>query len=326
MYYNNYMLVINLEKFRECDLSFYLGLEKHAINNIKDDCFFIWDINKSIIIGKNQLLEAEVNVEKALNAGYKIYRRPSGGGAICADENCFMFTFISSYQSKDEMYATYLNKMINTLHKLGLDVYLSGRNDLMFNNKKFSGNAIYYENNRCILHGTFLYDSNLDLLVDILNPSNDKLKSKGIKSVKERVINIKPYISLSKNELITYLNNNIDESIKMYFLNDEEISIVNKYKCEFEDYDYVYKKNIPFTYTNTKRFSCGEISIFIDVNGGIIKDINLLGDFFQTKDLKELYDKYINHKYEDIELINKDIDIQDYILGLNKEEYNQLFN
>ena len=319
------MEVINLEKFKNCDLSLYLGLEKYAINNIKDDCFFIWDINKSIIIGKNQLLEAEVNVEKALNNGYKIYRRPSGGGAICADENCFMFTFISFYQSKDEMYKNYLNKIINALKKLNIDVYLSGRNDLMFKNKKFSGNAIYYENNRCILHGTFLYNSNLDLLVDILNPSNDKLISKGIQSVKERVINIAPYINLSKDELIHYLNNNIDDNVKMYYLNDEEIKIINKYKEEFEDKEYIYKKNIPFTYKNKYRFPYGEINIFIDVNLGKIKNISLIGDFFQLKDLQALYDKYLNKDYKDIKLINENINIEEYILGLSNEEYNRLF-
>ena len=319
------MEVINLEKFKNCDLSLYLGLEKYVINNIKDDCFFIWDINKSIIIGKNQLLEAEVNVEKALNNGYKIYRRPSGGGAICADENCFMFTFISSYQSKDEMYKNYLNKIINALKKLNIDVYLSGRNDLMFKNKKFSGNAIYYENNRCILHGTFLYNSNLDLLVDILNPSNDKLISKGIQSVKERVINIAPYINLNKDELIHYLNNNIDDNIKMYYLNDEEIKKVYNLKEEFEDKEYIYKKNIPFTYKNKYRFPCGEINIFIDVNLGKIKNISLIGDFFQLKDLQALYDKYLNKDYKDIKLINENINIEEYILGLNNEEYNRLF-
>lgn len=319
------MEVINLEKFKNCDLSLYLGLEKYVINNIKDDCFFIWNINKSIIIGKNQLLEAEVNVEKALKEGYKIYRRPSGGGAICADENCFMFSFISSYQSKDEMYHNFLNKMIDALHKLNIDVYLSGRNDLMFKNKKFSGNAIYYENNRCILHGTFLYNSNLDLLVDILNPSNDKLISKGIQSVKERVINIAPYINLSKDELIHYLNNNIDDNISMYYLNEDELRIVNKLKKEFEDKDYVYKKNIPFTYKNKERFPCGEINIFIDVTRGKIKNINLIGDFFQLKDLQALYDKYLNKDYQDIKLINENINIEEYILGLNNEEYNRLF-
>ena len=319
------MEVINLEKFKNCDLSLYLGLEKYVINNIKDDCFFIWDINKSIIIGKNQLLEAEVNVEKALNNGYKLYRRPSGGGAICADENCFMFTFISSYQSKDEMYNNYLNKIIQALHKLNIDVYLSGRNDLMFKNKKFSGNAIYYENNRCILHGTFLYNSNLDLLVDILNPSNDKLISKGIQSVKERVINIAPYINLSKDELIHYLNNNIDDNIKMYYLNDEELKKVYKLKEEFEDKEYIYKKNIPFTYKNKYRFPCGEINIFIDVSRGKIKNISLIGDFFQLKDLQALYDRYLNKDYKDIKLINESINIEEYILGLSKEEYNRLF-
>ena len=325
MYYNNYMKVINLEKFKNCDLSFYLGLEKYVINNIKDDCFFIWDINKSIIIGKNQLLETEVNVDTALKEGYKIYRRPSGGGAICADENCFMFSFIANHKSKDEMYQIYLKKIIDALHKLNLDVYLSGRNDLMFNNKKFSGNAIYYENNRCILHGTFLYDSNLDLLVDILNPNNDKLKSKGIKSVKERVINLKEYLSLNKDDLIKYLNNNIDDHIDMIYLNDFEIEIINAYKQEFENKEYIYKSNIPFTFNNKCRFNCGEVGIFINVSYGKIEEMELIGDFFQIKDLNELYNKYLGKYYHDIKNINNDIDISEYISGLKNEEYHKLF-
>ena len=325
MYYNNYMIVINLEKFKECDLSFYLGLEKYALNNINDDCFFIWDINKSIIIGKNQLLDAEVNTSKALMLGYKIYRRPSGGGAICADENCFMFTFISSYKSKDEMYRTYLQKMIDTLTSLNIDVYLSGRNDLMFKEKKFSGNAIYYENNRCILHGTFLYDSNLDELEEILNPNNEKLISKGIKSVKERVINLKPYLSFSKQELITYLNNNIDAHSKIYNLGEEEVNIIKKYQKEFEDKDYIYKKNIPFTFKNTKRYPCGEVSVYLSVCNNKIKEIELYGDFFQIKELQSLYDLYLGKNYDDIHSINQTIDISKYIESLKNEEYDELF-
>ena len=319
------MKVINLENLKTCDLSFFLGLEKYVVKRINDDCFFIWDINKSIIIGTNQLLEAEVKVKQAKENGFKIYRRPSGGGAILADTGCFMYTFISAYQSKDEMYQKYLSKMIEVLKKLGIDAYLSGRNDLMFLNKKFSGSAIYYENNKCILHGTFLFDTDLDLLEEILNPNEDKLKSKGIKSFKERVINLKPYLELDKNELISYLNKNIDQDIEEIYLNENDLKEVIEYQKIFDDENNIYKKNPPFTYKNTKRFNCGEISLYIDVKRGIIEDINLIGDFFQIKDLKDLYKEYLGKEYKNIKDINNNIKIKEYINDLDDNDYQSLF-
>lgn len=319
------MKVINLENLKTCDLSFFLGLEKYVIKRMNDDCFFIWDINKSIIIGTNQLLDSEVKVKEAKDNGFKIYRRPSGGGAILADTGCFMYTFISSYKSKDEMYNIFLSKMIKVLKKLGIDVYLSGRNDLMFLNKKFSGSAIYYENNKCILHGTFLLDTDLNLLEDILNPNEDKLKSKGIKSFKERVINLKPYLNLNKDELISYLNKNIDENIEEIYLSDTDIKEVKEYQKIFDDENNIYKKNPPFTYKFKKRFSCGEIELYINVKRGIIEDINLIGDFFQIKDLNELYKYYIGKEYKNIKEINKNIKISEYINDLNDDDYRSLF-
>ena len=317
------MKIINLLQYHEYDLSFYLGIEKYLINkNDDNDYFFIWDINKSIIIGVNQLLYNEVNVKMAKTLGYKIYRRPSGGGAICADENCFMFTFISKRLSKDEMYQKYLTKIVDCLKSLGLNPYLSGRNDLMFMNKKFSGNSLYYQNNKTILHGTFLYDSNLDDLVRILTPNKTKLESKGIKSVKERVINLKEYIKEinSKEELIEYINHHIDNDYDEVILNNSELEEINKYKQEFEDKDFIYQENPPFTYKNNLRSTFGGIECYINVIKGIIKKIVFTGDFFINKDLDELYKLFIGKKFSDIKEIIKDIDISEYIENMNNEE------
>lgn len=318
------MLVINFKDLQELDLSFYLGLEKYLINiNDDNDYFFIWNITKSIIIGRHQLLEKEININKAKELGYKIYRRPSGGGAIVADEGCFMFTFISKYKSKDEMYNIYLNKLIKALNKIGFNCYLSGRNDLLFNEKKFSGNSIYYENNKTILHGTFLYDSNLNDIVNILTPSNEKLISKGISSVSSRVINTKPFIKdiNNKNDLINYLNNNISDDINCIDISEFNINIIKEYERYYLDNKYIYESNPPYTYNNKIKVSAGIIEVFIDVNKGIIKSFVLKGDFFSKKDLNILYNYFIGKSFNNINNILDNINISDYIENMNNKEF-----
>ena len=198
------MKVYDLEKLGINKISFYLALEEYLLS--KDvEAFFVWRIDKSIIIGKHQLLEAEVNVDYALSLGAEIFRRPSGGGAIFADEGCFMYTFITKLRNKDEIYKKYLSYIKDALLKLGLNVTLSGRNDLLFNDKKFSGLALYETKDGACLHGTFLFDTNLENLVKCVTPSNEKLISKGIKSVSSRVINLKNYLKISKKEVIKAL-------------------------------------------------------------------------------------------------------------------------
>ena len=284
--------------------------------------FFIWNINKSIIIGSNQLLESEVDYKKALNKGFKIYRRPSGGGAICADEGCFMFTFITKMISKDDAYHFYLTRILDILKSLKLDAYLSGRNDLMFMNKKFSGNSIYFQNNKTILHGTFLFNANLDLIDELLVPSSLKLESKGIKSVKERVINLKSFLPFGeKYELMDYINNNIDENITFISLNLEELKLVNEYKTLFEDHDYIYNDAPPFTYKNKKKYHFGLIEVYIFVTRGIINEFRLVGDFFNLASISDLESKFINKKYQDILSIACSIKISDYIDNMTNEEF-----
>ena len=311
------MIVLDLRKLKTCDLSFYLALEEYLINK-KDsnEYFFLWDIDKSIIIGKNQLVETEVNLDFVKEYGFKVFRRPSGGGAIYADSGDFMFSFITNHKDKDEMFNYSLNKILNVLNKLNIDAKLSGRNDLIFLNKKFSGSAIYYKQNKTVLHGTFLYDANLDLLEKFLTPSSDKLISKGISSVKSRVINLKPYLNLSKDELMDYFLYHIDNDIKITELNDIEIEEVNKIKIKYDDESLIYNKKPPYSFHNHHRFNFGEVEIYIDINNGIIKDIKITGDFFTNNDLDSLYLEFINKRFSDINNIINNIDINNYIIGM----------
>lgn len=317
------MVTYDLINNKVNDISFYLGMEEYLISkDLNKEIFFLWDIDKSIIIGKHQLLEREVNVDYAKSLGCKIFRRPSGGGAIFADEGCFMFTFISKIRSKDEIFKTFLGKMMNALKILGLDIYFSGRNDLMFLGKKFSGNAVYYLNGYSIIHGTFMYDTNISDLVKCCTPNDEKLISKGIKSVQERVINLKPYLNLSKLELMNYLNSEMGDEFK--YLDDNDILNILNIKKNFDDENYLYGNQPPYTFMNKKRFSCGEIELHIDINKGRIKSIYFFGDFFWEQEFDKIFVLFKNVLYDKISIENvlneNNININDFINGFTNDD------
>lgn len=314
------MKVYDLENLGINDISFYLALEEYLLKK-KEEAFFVWRIDKSIIIGRHQLLKTEVNISQALDIGCKIFRRPSGGGAIYADRGCFMYSFITSNHNKDEIYNKYLSIIKKVLQKQGLEINLSGRNDLLFENKKFSGVAIYQNNNGTILHGTFLYDANLDNLEKTITPSTDKIISKGIKSVKSRVINLKNYLKICQNEVILAIENEISPSkIK---LGEDEIKNIRQLEIKYLDEKWIYDKKIPYSYSFKKKISCGEFNFFIDIKNNTILNINLFGDFFTKKDIKEYIDSFIGLPFDSKEIIKKinSNNINEYIYGLDNATF-----
>lgn len=307
-------------------VSHYLALENYFLNETKEEVFFIWNIDKSIIIGKNQLLESEVNLEYAKKIGAPIYRRPSGGGAIYADNGCFMFSFITRNINKDEVYRKHLGLIVEALKKIGIEAYFSGRNDLMFNNKKFSGNSFYSNKNGSVLHGTFLYNTNLEYLVKSITPDNEKLISKGIKSVRERVINIGEYCDLTKSEMMNYLSNFI--SLEKIYLKDEDITKIKKIEENYLSDEWIYGNNPRFTYFNSKRFSYGKLEIFIDVTKNKVKGISLKGDFFEIKNIEEFCRNFIEINFNKVEFekVLENININNYILNSNNNDFiNMIF-
>lgn len=317
------MKVYDLKELGTNEISFYLALEKYLVKEKKlDDCFFLWEIDKSIIIGKNQVLKNEVNIYFTREIGAKIYRRPSGGGGIYADSGCFMYSFIVQAETKDDAYNKTLPKLVKILNDLGVDASFSGRNDLLFRDKKFSGCAIYYIDSVIILHGTFMYDTNIENLVRALTPNKEKLISKGIESVKSRVINLKPYLKIDKNELMDYIIHNISDENTLLKLEKEEIDDVLEIKKGFDDYNYIYLNDPKYTYFKKKRFNFGEIELRIDVARGKIKDINFMGDFFLCGELGEYLDKFKGALF-DIDKI-KDIinqnDVSKYIVDCKNSD------
>lgn len=314
------MKTLDLKKYGIRKASFFLALEEYLLENSLEEIFFLWNLEEGIVVGKNQLLETEVNLSYTKEENLAIYRRPSGGGAIYTDEGNFMFTFITRKENKEEIFHSYLSKIIEALEKLGLKTYFSGRNDLMYDRKKFSGNAFYKTRYGSVLHGTFLYNASLERMVKALTPNNEKLISKGIKSVKERVVNLKDYLPLSKEELMDFLINNISNEKYEEEIDFEKIKNIEE---KFLDFKWIYGLNLPYTFQNEKRYDAGLIRAYLEIRKNKIKNLSLKGDFFEIKDVKEFCDKIIgiNYNEESVSSFLKKINIDDYILNMKNEEF-----
>lgn len=317
------MKTIDLSKYGRQTVSFYLALERYLLNSPEwrnDDLFFIWDIHPAIVCGKHQLIEGEVNMEYVKKIGVPIYRRHSGGGTIFADEGCFMFTFVKRMGKRDDVFRECLSSVVEAFAKIGLETELSGRNDLLFKGKKFSGNAYYRNENGSILHGTLLYKTDIEQLVRAITPDNEKLISKGIESVRQRVINVGEYMDLEREELMRHLENSI--APERLTFDTDEFTEVCSIEPEYLSDEWMWGNNPPYTFRNRQRFAWGLIEVRIDVKADIIKSIEFNGDFFTHQDLQPLYDAFVGISFQ-LEAVREVLDreaIEDYILGAKLED------
>ncbi len=205
---------------------------------------------------------------------------------------------------------------------LNVHIEFSGRNDLLFDGKKISGNAFLQNKHGMLMHGTFLYDCDLETMVRAITPSDEKLVSKGVDSVRSRVTNLKPYLSgMSQEQLIKHFENTLTN--ETYELTDEEIAKVKEMAKKYESKDWIYKKQPPHTKTLKKRIKGGLMEVMIDLHDGLIENFKILGDFFDTNPLERFEKNFIGKEFtkKTIDQIFENNDIDDYILDIDKNEF-----
>lgn len=186
-------------------LAFYLAMEQFVADNMDDDAFFIWRVGPTVIIGRNQILENEVNLDYCRLHGISLVRRRSGGGCVYSDEGNIMISYISRRGTVSGVFDSYISLMTDALKSLGLPAEYSGRNDILINGRKVSGNAFRQLPSRSVVHGTLLYSSDIEALEQAIKPPQEKLDRHGIESVRQRVMNLKDYIQV-KSDVHAALN------------------------------------------------------------------------------------------------------------------------
>ncbi len=308
-------------------LSFYLAEEEYVARYIaEDECFFMWQVNPSVIFGRNQLIENEVNVAYCKEKGIEIYRRKSGGGCVYADQNNVMFSYINSGQNIPFTFDKYIRITTQALRSLGVDARTSGRNDILIGDKKVSGNAFYHIPGRNIVHGTMLYDTDMENMVRSITPSDEKLISKGVQSVRQHITLLKDYINLDLASFKQYIRNTLCDS--ELILSEQDVRHIREIEKEYLSPDFIYSHNPRYTINRRKRVEgCGEIEIRIQLKNGIIKSINLVGDYFPVGDLdRDLLPRLCNVAYtpDAIAAILKNIRVEDYIHNLSSEQFLEL--
>lgn len=328
--------------------NFNLASEEYLLENTSGDIFILWRNAPAVIIGKNQNAFAEINFDFTNKNNIKVVRRLTGGGAVFHDLGNLNFTFISENKNENNEidFARFTQPIIEALSKLGVKAVLSGRNDILaeYRNvdgavemRKISGNAQCVYNTKSgavktMHHGTLLFNADMSYLQGALNVDAEKLKSKGIKSVRSRVANI---YSLFSDEVKAKINDTIafrdyltdfaaeKFGVQAEMLTEEMIEGIKKLTEEkYATDDWNINRFGSFETSKKKRFDYGSVEIFMTVKNGVIENISIGGDFFGVKNTDELSAllKGIAFDCGVVEKLLNEINIHDYIMGANAKD------
>jgi lipoate-protein ligase A len=318
---------------RNTDPHSNLALEQFVFDSLdrRHSYFMLWQNHNSIIVGKHQNTIAEINANFVNAHDISVVRRLSGGGAVYHDLGNLNYTYITDAGTDNTInFSAFCLPIQKALTSFGVPVEVTGRNDMTVLGKKFSGNAQYLKRGRIMHHGTILYDSDLSILSNALNVSDDKIKSRGIQSVLSHVTNIRPYMKTDMpiDDFWDALKNYMFDSFDMmeYTLSDKEFDEVDKLKDNvYAQWSWNYGASPPHNIRKTRRIEgCGSFEVLLDVEKeGIINSITFYGDFFGNDDLNELAEIIRGHHFEYNELADtiNDIGISRFFHNLDVKTF-----
>ena len=282
----------------------------------------LWQNAKTVVIGKNQNANVEINRDVLDANGVKIARRITGGGAVYHDLGNVNYSFITPKARTSGIDFEYFTRpIIKALKSMGVEVRLSGRNDLeTLDGLKISGSAQHRVEDRVLHHGTLLFSSDLSFMSKVLTPDREKLKSKAVKSVKKRVCNVKDLCSItSVNEFIASLKSFIINEFNPTVIDQPKSAEIDALFARNSSYEWLFpQKTMLSNYQKiaSKRYDFGRVEIALDFDNDVIKKVKISGDFFGEEDISLLESLIENSTVDNL----KDIDVSKYILGMTARE------
>ncbi|MDR0395321.1 MAG: lipoate--protein ligase [Tannerella sp.] len=270
-----------------------LALEEYLLWNAeKGECIlYLWQNRHTVVIGINQNPWKEAHVKELERDNGFLARRMSGGGAVFHDLGNLNFTFL--VREEDYDVGRQLGVIIRAVDKFGIQAEKSGRNDILADGKKFSGNAFFNSRKYCYHHGTLLLDVDMSNLSRYLNVSHAKLQSKGVDSVRSRVVNLK---ELAPGMNVGSLQDALIEAFGEVYggrpqpfpserLNRGEI---RSYEEKYASWEWRLGRKLPFTAEYSRRFAWGDLTLQFCVKGGIIQDAMAYSDGMETNFIKSI--------------------------------------
>ena len=307
-----------------------LAIEEYLFTHEQDDVFMLWQNEPTVVIGKNQNTFTEINMPLLRKKNVHIARRITGGGAVYHDDGNLNYTFISSEQGQQGLdFKSFTAPMIDALATMGIHATLSGRNDLLVDGKKFSGNAQCCSNGRVLHHGTLLFDSDLSMLSEILSVDASKLRSKGIPSVRSRVINLKEL--LPKEYTVEDFISRIAEAVIDRYTpriitapEGPQIDMLTKRNCSEK---WLYPRNgiaASNQHTGKRKYPFGLLEISMATQKNRILDLRITGDFFGSQSISALEERLRGALISDLPEILPTLCLENYIYGMSNGELLEL--
>lgn len=306
---------------------FNLALEEYfqKRTDLHDDILILWRNEPTIVVGRHQDTANEIHEEYVKENHIQVVRRNSGGGAVYHDLGNLNFSVIQS-ADRTGGFEDFAAPVIRCLRGLGVEAEFNGRNDILVEGRKFSGNAQYIHRGRILHHGTILFSSDLQVLTQALNVSHRKIQSKGIPSVRSRVTNLAPYLQgMTIEDFRSKLADEIlsGQNGVCYSITDTDVAVTMEIaRVKYETHAWNYGEKRVWDRTGELQTSAGNLCLQVETDGNVIMDLSLLGDYFALKPVEELEQQLIGKSLQDDTWLP--VDCSEYILGLHPEELHQL--
>lgn len=320
-------------KHESNDPYFNLAVEEYLLDNFDEDVIMLWRNDNAVVVGKNQNTIEEVNQKYIEENGIRVVRRLTGGGAVFHDMGNVNYTIIQKYEnSLFSNYEYFTRSVRDFLQNLGVDAQLSGRNDLLIDGRKFSGNAQCVRNGKMMHHGTLMFSSEVKDISGALTPNKKKIESKGVKSVKSHVTNISSHMENKMNvdEFMKALYDyylELSADAEPYRFTEKDTAAIQKLSDDkYSTWDWNYGESPAYSWTGSKKYDFGLVDVRMNIKDGKIDDIKIYGDFFGIKNIGEVEELLTGslHRYDQIAEKLDRIPLGDYISGMTKEELLEL--
>ena len=286
------------------DIFFNLSTEHYfaAEKKLSDTAFLLWRTTPTLVVGKYQNTLEEIRKDYVDAHGIQVARRLSGGGTIYADLGGWMFTFIQPDDTQEIDFQQYTRPIVDALRALGVPAGFNGRNDLMIEGRKFSGNSQYKMAGSTVHHGTLMFDVDIDEMVAATSVADEKIISKSIRSVRERVTNISEHLKAPmdaeafKQHLVRFI---VGDNGTRYELDEADRAEISRFAREkLATWEWRFGMNPKFSIERAGRFAGGRIEFKLDVKKGLIADAAMNGDFFAGEKADELTGALIGCRYD----------------------------
>ncbi|MBE6265144.1 MAG: lipoate--protein ligase family protein [Prevotella ruminicola] len=220
-------------------LSFYLAMEEYVARHMQEpDCFFMWQVAPTVIFGRNQVVENEVNLGYCREHDIRVVRRKSGGGCVYADMDNLMLSMVTDGDNVGFTFNRFVTMIQLALHKIGVTATSTAHNDIMIGDRKVCGTAFYQLPGRSIVHSTMLYDTNMQHMLNAITPSAEKLEKKGIQSVRQRITLLKDHTPLSLNEIKQKIRDTLCDGELV--LTEEQVAGIEEIEQTYLKQDFIH--------------------------------------------------------------------------------------